>query len=417
MSVSDNRDLNDDFVQFGDEAVRAAFRNRRSSLPPFAPYGDEGDATPTVIKATPFVWRDPRDIPPRRWLYGRQNLRQFLSVDIAPGGVGKSSVKIVEALAMTSGQALLRKDVFEGPLRVWLYNLEDPMDETERRLHAAADYYNLSPSDFGDRLYCDSGRQQPVCIAEDTPNGTRIIRPIVDALIEELKAREIDVLILDPFVSSHRISENDNGAIDMVSKQWAAIADECNCSINLVHHVRKTNGSEVTAESSRGAVSLIDAARSVIVYNRMTKDEAAAAGVDPKQARFYFRTQNDKANLSPPEAADWHRMNNVDLPNGDSVGVACRWDWPDPFDGVQTWHLKRVQQIVGEGEFRVDTRSKSWVGNVIAQVLDIDPKQKREKVKSILKTWVETDMLRIVVREDAHRHEKEFVEVGQWHTD
>ncbi len=417
MTVADNYDANDVEAAFGLDRVRDAFNMRRSTLPPIPPYDDEGEPSPLMIKATPFVWRDPRDIPPRRWLYGRQNLRKFLSLDLAAGGIGKSSVKVGEALAMVSNQPLLRKEVFEGPLRVWLYNLEDPLEETERRLHAAMDRFELSPSDVGDRLYVDSGRVQPVCIAEETASGARIIRPVVDAIIAELKEREIDVLILDPFVSSHKITENDNGAIDMVAKQWAAIAEECNCSINLVHHVRKSNGAEVSAESSRGAVALIDAARSVIVYNRMTKEEAQAAGVDPGQARFYFRTQNDKANLSPPEAADWFRMNNVDLPNGDSVGVACPWDWPDAFDGVQAWHLKRVQQIVGNGEFRADVRSKDWVGNTIAEVLEIDPKKQREKLKKIIKTWVDSDMLREVARDDKHRNERIFVEVGIWHTD
>lgn len=418
MTVSENFDANDLGQQFGMDAVREAFDARRQPWPETPPYDDEGEPDRPAIVATPFVWRQESEIPPRKWLYGRHLIRKFLSVDIAPGGVGKSSVKIVEALAMTTGRTLMHKDVFDGPLRVWLYNLEDPDEETERRIHAAAKHYEISPKDIGDRLYVNSGRDQPVVIAEETPNGARIIRPVVDAIIEQLKARQIDVLTIDPFVSSHTISENDNGAIDMVSKEWSRIADICNCSINLVHHVRKTNGSEVTAESSRGAVSLIGAARSVNVYNRMTKDEAEKAGIDPKRAGFHFRIQSDKANLSPIEAADWHRMNNVDLDNGDQVGVACPWFWPDAFDGVKTWHLKRVQSLVGEGEWRLDIRSRdAWVGNVIADVLELDTKTHSAKIKTILKQWLDTDMLRVVEKEDKQRRPREFVEVGTWHTD
>jgi RecA-family ATPase len=83
--------------------------------------------------------------------------------------------------------------------------------------------------------------------------------------------RKIDVLTIDPFVSSHEVSENDNRAIDAVVKAWGRLADECNCSINLVHHVRKGNGTEANADSARGAKALVDAARSVIVFNRMTR--------------------------------------------------------------------------------------------------------------------------------------------------
>jgi hypothetical protein len=56
------------------------------------------------LKATPFVWRDEADIPPRQWLYGKHLLRKFVSVDVAAGGIGKSSVKIGEALAMASNR-------------------------------------------------------------------------------------------------------------------------------------------------------------------------------------------------------------------------------------------------------------------------------------------------------------------------
>ena len=417
MSVSENYDANDVEHAFGLDSVRSAFAQRRSMLPPIPPY--EEDAEPAAnIKASTFQWRDEAEIPPRRFLYGRHLIRKFLSLDIAAGGLGKSSVKVVEALAMASGRALLGKEVFDGPLKVWLYNLEDPDEETERRLHAAAKYFQISPVDLGDRLFVNSGRDQPIVIAEETDGGARIMRPVSDAIVDQIKLLRIDVLVLDPFVSSHAISENDNRAIDMVAKEWSRIADICNCSINLVHHVRKSNGLEVTAESSRGAVSLIGAARSVIVYNRMTKEEGERAGIDPDKRSFYFRTANDKANLSPPEAADWHRMNNVDLDNGDSIGVACPWQWPDSFEGVSTWHLKQVQTRVAQREWRADVRSKdAWVGNVVAEVCNIDREKHASRIKDIVREWIKTDMLREVEKDDNQRRPRMFVEVGTWHTD
>jgi hypothetical protein len=84
-----------------------------------------GDAViaPDPIRATKFSWRAESEIPPRLWLYGRHLLRRYVSVDVAAGGIGKSSVKIGEALAMASGRNLYGVDVHEGPLNVWLYNL------------------------------------------------------------------------------------------------------------------------------------------------------------------------------------------------------------------------------------------------------------------------------------------------------
>lgn len=383
----------------------------------FAEY-EAAEKPVTKLAATPFTWRDESLIPPRKWLYGRHLLRKFLSVDVAAGGVGKSSLKIGEALAMTTGRELYGKEIGDGPLRVWLYNLEDPMEETERRLHATAKHFRITPGDIGDRLFVDSGRDQPCVIAEETPNGARIATPVVDEIIRELTERQIDVLILDPFVSSHAVSENDNRAMDMVAKQWARIADICDCSINLVHHVRKQNGAEATADSARGAKALVDAARSVLVYNRMTSDEAAAANIPPEQSPFYFRTTNDKANLSPAEKADWHRMNNVDLDNGDKVGVACPFQWPDLFDGVSMDKIIEVQQAIGAGKYRADSRSADWVGNIISTTLGMDPTEdgSRKRATKMIREWMKTGTLIEVEQEDQYRKVKKFVEVGKWLT-
>lgn len=375
---------------------------------------DAAKAVHEGIRATSFVWRDPEKIPPRKWLYGKHLIRKFVSLDIAPGGLGKSSVKIVEALAMTSGQPLLGKEIHSGPLRVWLYNLEDPAEEIERRIHAAALHYGITPEDTVDRLFVDSGRDQPICVAEETPNGAMIVRPVVEEVIAELRRRRIDVLSVDPFVSSHAVNENDNRAIDMVAKEWSRIADACDCAINLVHHVRKMNGAEVTAESSRGAVSLIGAARSVVVFNRMSKEEAKSAGIPPAERGFYFRTENDKANLAPPESADWFRMNNVDLPNGDSVGVACPWQWPDAFDGISTADLYKAQLAIDAGDFGESIQASDWAGYAVADALGLDRENDKYRIKAMLKTWTENSALRVEKRPVPKGRERPFLVVGDW---
>ncbi len=371
------------------------------------------------IKATPFVWRPEAELTPRQWLYGRHLLRKFLSVDVASGGVGKSSLKIGEALAMASGKSLYGKMVHEGPLRVWLYNLEDPAEETERRFHAAAKRFSLTPNDLGDRLFVDSGRDQACILGEETRDGARINRPVSDAIIEQIKERKIDVLIVDPFVSSHSVSENDNMAIDLIAKEWSRIADVCSCAINLVHHVRKQNGVEANAESARGASALVGAARSVLVYNRMTQEEGEKAGIPPDQIRFFFRTDNDKANLAPPEHADWYRMNNVELDNGDQVGVACSWEMPALFDGISVRNTMEMQKVVGDGEWRESSQSSQWVGNAVADALRLDVGDEGDKarIKRLIKEWVKNDVLEVVEKEDAKRMPKRFVIVGKWITE
>ena len=120
---ADGKDFNDQAAHYGLDDVAALFAT---------------PATPSekLVHATPFEWRDTAQIPKRQWLYGKHLLRKFVSVDVAAGGVGKSSLKIGEALAMASGRDLYDKGLPEGALTVWLWNLEDPHEEIERRIHA-----------------------------------------------------------------------------------------------------------------------------------------------------------------------------------------------------------------------------------------------------------------------------------------
>lgn len=240
-----------------------------------------------------------------------------------------------------------------------------------------------------------------------------------------IKENEIDLLIVDPFVSAHKVGENDNGAVDAVAKVFGNIADECNCAIELVHHVRKGPGpSGYTVEDGRGAVALLAAVRSARVLNGMSQEEAEKAGVD--KPRTFFRVQNGKANLAPPpDNADWYQLVSVSLDNGgghlpDLVAVATPWEWPDAMEDVGVADLRKVQMLVNAGEWRDNVQTKEkWVGCAVAQVMKLDHEDKaaRTKISGMLKVWFKTGMLKRVERPDARREIRTFVEVGTWATD
>ncbi len=69
--------------------------------------GFQSDHSP-LITATPFLLRNERDIPPREWLYGHHLIRGFVSLTIAPGGVGKTALLVLDSIAMASGQELVK---------------------------------------------------------------------------------------------------------------------------------------------------------------------------------------------------------------------------------------------------------------------------------------------------------------------
>lgn len=389
----------------------------------FPPPEDDTDPAQTAaaqIKATPFEWCEPSKIAPREWVYGRHLIRRYVSTTVAPGGLGKSSLALVEAVAMVSGKDLLGERPTE-PLRVWYWNGEDPADELQRRVMAVALKYDLERQDIGGRLFINSGRDTEIVLAQQSRDGVTVAAPVVEAIKATIRENRIDVLVIDPFVSSHRVSENDNGAIDRVAKTWARIAEETNCAVELIHHARKTNGNEVTIEDSRGAVALLSAARSARTLNGMTKEEAERAGVENRRA--HFRVDNGKANLAPPpEGSTWFKMESVALGNGpldsdgDYIGVVTNWTWPDPLDGISTSSLRAAQAAVqAGGPWRENATAKDWVGIPIAEALKLDPSNKvhREKVRRLLKIWIDNRMFVVVVGEDAYRKPKSFVEVGE----
>jgi AAA domain len=388
------------------------------------PNGPEGTIAkakpaPKPIHATPYVWKDPGAIPQRDWVYGRTLIRKIVSATISPGGIGKSSLIAAEALAMVSGKALLGVEL-DTSLRVWLWNLEDPQEETERKIQAAALHYELSPDDIGDRLLVDSGRDQKLVIATTTRDGAMIVQPVVDSLVSEIIAHGVDVLVIDPFVSCHEVAENDNSAMDMVVKEWGRVAERGNCAVHLVHHTRKMGDAvEVTTESSRGGSSQTDAVRVVRVVNRMTKEQAKEIGID--NPRSYFRTLNDKGNFAPPvDKSDWFELVSVNLGNGpmgmdgDSVGVVTEWQWPDMTAGMTPADYDRVAAEIRGGEWRDNVQAKNWAGKAIADALglDLEKPTDRGKVKAALKMYLKAGSLIVVERRDEQRKSKNFIEVG-----
>jgi len=374
------------------------------------------------LQATPYVYREPSQIPPRAWLYDRRLIRGFISTTVAPGGIGKSSLELVEAVALASGRPLLGVPV-TTPCRVWYWCGEDPLEEIERRVAAILLHYQIKPEELEGRLFLDSGRTSEIVIAETTRAGTVLAQPVIAALGDTIRANSLDVVILDPFISTHRVSENDNGAIDMVAKVLNRIAEQTGCAFELVHHVRKGIGTpgNTTVEDGRGAGSLLAAARSARVLNQMTKEEAERAGVENHRA--HFRVDNGKANLAPPpDRSAWYRLASVSLGNGpesfsfmdlsDHVAVVEPWEWPSAMDDVTVDDLRRAQRAVEGGRWRENPQAADWVGKPIADALGIElDKAGKTKVQSLLKTWIANGMFGVVSGLDERRKPRSYVEV------
>jgi RecA-family ATPase len=282
-----------------------------------------------VLTLRPFVPFDVATLPPRSWLYSRQYQRRTVSLTAGPGGMGKSSNDMVEAIAMATARSLLGEQP-EERLRIWYHNGEDPRDEINRRLAAICQHYKISQEELQGYLWTTSGTEFPLRVAKGYANleiNTVLVREISAAISEN----QIDVAIFDPLVTLHSVSEVDTGKMDAVVRLFAGIADDNDCAIEIAHHVRKPAAganNDYDVHDIRGVAAITDAVRAARVLNRMNEKDAEAAGCGETERLSRFRVDRAKGNYSPACAATWRQFVNVALVNGDEVGVVAPWDFP-----------------------------------------------------------------------------------------
>lgn len=327
-----------------------------------------------------YRWRQPEDIPPRPWIYGQLLMRGTVSATVAPGGVGKTSLLIAEALAMATGRSLLTTPVHDGPKHVWILNLEEPEDELARRIQAACRHWSIPEGDIARRLFVNAGPGSALLTADSKKPGY-----VDESLFAELEcammAARVDVLVLDPFVSSHALDENDNVQIDRVVKRWSRLAQRTRSAVHIVHHTRKADAA-ITSESARGAKALVDAARTVRILNPATPDDIGALGLQPDARAFYAR--RDKQNMAAGnDERAWFLVRSVSLENGppaDAVGVVI--PIPSPKTGSSELDVATIQAIQAalDGKDRgYDLRASDWAGLDVAPILNLNPADKAHR--------------------------------------
>jgi hypothetical protein len=354
------------------------------------------EITEKVIQATPFVWIDPKTIPPRQWLYGRHYMRGMVGATAGVGGAGKSTLLNVELVSMAIGRDLLNggAEIPVGPMQVWGHNGEDPYEELQRRIMAVCQHYGVTLEDLGGRLRITSGRDVPIMVARELTDGGKLLVPTQDGkqIAAEILKHKIQVFVADPFVTIHRVNENDNVQIDGVMTILRDLAHSTQSSVEVAHHFRKLNGDEASVDALRGATSLVGACRSVRIASNMSKDDATKYGIDDEQRGFYSWLQNGKANMLPPtHRRFWLFMASANLGNeqppfnADEVGVVTRWVPPEMSTELTPPEFRLVRIAIQQGNpmmaLRADPRSIGWMGKLLAQTLGRDESDKQVKTQ------------------------------------
>ena len=354
---------------------------------------------------TPLIDFDEKALPKRRWVYGTDYIRKYVSVVASAGGVGKTSQAIVEGMSIVTGRPLLGTEVKEQ-CNVWIVNLEDPREELVMRALAARKHYKIPPENLRGKLFLDGEDTIQITLAAETRDGILKNETLLQAIANKIKENDIGVVIFDPFVSTHLVNENSNASIQAVVAMFRDLARETESSISLVHHVRKGNGEDATVESVRGAGSLIGAARAARVVNRLSDKQAEQLGLSAKEARSIFRVDDGKANLAPPaEAALYRQMIGVQIDNGEWIGVCAPYELPDEWSGMSDDVVNDMLNMIRKGPARDDDseeyysirpQDKSrWVGVVITDYAfaKAEDFKSAAQAKTIIKQWLENGLL------------------------
>jgi hypothetical protein len=255
----------------------------------------------------------------------------------------------------------------------------------------------------------------------------KVAQPVIDEMVAEIGRRQIDVVIIDPLVSTHEVPENDNSAMQRVAKAWTEVADRANCCVEVIHHVVKGQG-ETTADSARGGGALKDKTRSMRVLNAMTQTEADKVGLDKPDG--YFRIDDGKVNLVAPGRSHWRHMASVPLgngkgllSNGDEIGVVEPWRWPSQ-EAMQERAVEARRAVVANvpddllaglkvrlanSDYKESVQAGNWAGKLVAELFCLDAKADRDQIKSMLAAWIEAGELEIIDLPDAYRHMKPHI--------
>jgi hypothetical protein len=340
---------------------------------------------------------------PRGWLLGNSFCRKFISSLIADGGVGKTALRTLQALALATGRPLTGEHVFHRS-RVLLISLEDDQAELERRVMAAMIHHSIDRAELRGWLYLSAPGAAAGKLKTMGPKGQIIDGELKINIELSVVRRDIDLVILDPFVKTHRVPENSNDALDEVAQMLGDYAIAKNIAIDLPHHVSKGPPDPGNAQRGRGASALVDAGRLTYTLTPMASDEAQSFGILDEDRKAYVRLDKAKVNLTRSSGAcKWFKLvgvrldnGNSDYPSGDEVQTVEPWTAPDTFDGLDTAGinqvLNRIERGLPDGErYSAAKQAKSRAAwRLIREVATDKPEA---ACKKIIGLWLQSGLL------------------------
>jgi hypothetical protein len=306
--------------------------------------------------------------PPRQKLLGDTFAKEFLSGLFAPGAVGKTVLRMAQALALACGRVDDKGRGISGEYmykrsRVLFLCLEDSPEEVWRRLYALCKHYQIDPQELDGWIWVDTPEDK---LATTDRRGNRIEGDLGKMIRKAVKECNLDLVILDPLVDSHEVDENAAADMNFVCKQLTKMAIELTIGVDTPHHTHKGALVPGDPDSGRGSTAIPSKGRLIHTLATMSKEEAKMFGIDEAERRFYVRMDPGKMNIAPPREAIWFHLVGVklgnptmDYPDGDYVQAIEPWTPPDTLMGLTPEDLGAIAGEIHAGITGTDGKT-NW---------------------------------------------------------
>jgi hypothetical protein len=339
---------------------------------------------------------------PRQWLIAGQFCRTFLSGLVAPGDVGKTTLRLTQAIELATGRELLGIRLY-GRRRVLVLSFEDDRNELHRRLLAICRHQAIDPAELKGWLFCRDLNGGPK-LAELDSKGRRRQVGALDRMLRRAIARtRCDLVVLDPFVKLHALNESDNPDMNFVCELLIKMAQDCNIAVDSPAHTHKGVIQAGDADARRGASAQRDAGRLDYTFTVMSEDEAKAFGILAEERKRYMRLDKAKANIARAVKARWFKLASVtlgnataDYPEGDEVQAIGPWEPPETWAGIEPETLNAILDEIAAGlpnGRRFTNHAKAKEREAWRVVQKHCPDKPEAQCREMIRQWLKAEVL------------------------
>lgn len=357
----------------------------------------------------PFIIRKPlvdrHLVVDRPWIIPKVLLRRQISMIVAPGGTGKSTLAVRIAIALVEGLSWGGLTI-KKPFRVLLVHGEDDDAELNRKIKAIGEEVSLTAEQS--EAFATVNGEVDMRIAEWDEHGRRLRATLLYyRLVRLVQQHQADVVIVDPFNESWDGDET-NAQLRPLANLWRAVATKCNAAVLLIHHTKKyAEGMAGNQDAARGGGSLVNKTRATLTLFPMTEDEAQLHGIPALERRRYVRLDDAKQNYGTV-ALDglWFRFDSVAIHDESNSGhlfeVARLVPWKPEglFSGITNAVINRILDAIETGltdpdgrptgeRFGIRPNARNWAGKLLMEALGCE----ELKARTMLAVWKKSGLI------------------------